>query len=955
MRLDPANRPEFDRMRARLREEAFEQAPQQNVVADRQGGARGAGAGLPRPVGNGQRNMGSGEPGTKLSFLTKLQYWSELGDLKEWNTQWTSNCYTQGKNGESSEAVERIKQFLNTKGATTLDLSSLGLRDLPPLPSKLKELNVSNNRLTYGLSCLPQGLLSLKVSYNGLRSLPDLPAGLTSLDASNNQICCLGKNEQYKSGLPSLPQKLLLLNLSNNCLRGLPRLPDGLTSLDLSNNELYKDGLPELPKRLLSFKVSHNSLRSLPALPDGLTSIDASDNYLASLPTLLPPGLTNLKVINNNLGDLPVLPATLKELEADYNQLTTLRALPPALTVLGVSGNELAHLPNLPHALRMLAACGNKHATHWMYRSPGVAEFQFATGIYNPIRGSYLTSLDVRGSGLTELPNLPTTLRALFASDNKLAGLPDLPKTLSTLFASNNKLIRLPRLPDGLETLHVARNQLTQLPSLPEGLKELSVNANPALKIPADIFAAGDERSQGFLTAVRRWQKLDAPQARRPESSAVQPTPSFGDALRGVGATAYNGAPFLTSEAVIRLPNAFSGGRRPALGGTSGDAPLTRPSAAPEPASVASESASSGAGPSTSAGHGARPIWDNAVLPLSASERAEARRLQAQHDVRQAAAAAENEPSAPSMTPELFMPGAPPSPAPLASTRPRGTAGWTSEGIRQAAGAAPGNAAFLEFLNRLRGSGGSMPPAEYKNEIARPTFLSRVDALLDAMEISPALRNICLSIATDATTSCGDRIGLALNDMEMARINDDALQGRQGLDDEVTLFKLGRGMCRISVLEQIITETILRREATGESIDSVEIRLAYQTQLAEQLDLPGLSRAMLHFSEARLTSHDIDNAARAVGRKEAETGGLKFLAEWQPWQKAMQRRNPAAFARVEQSIQDQEEAVAVLPESLTGEAQRTLYADVADRKLREIQGFTRTQTIIFMNENQHRL
>jgi hypothetical protein len=320
-------------------------------------------------------------------------------------------------------------------------------------------------------------------------------------------------------------------------------------------------------------------------------------------------------------------------------------------------------------------------------------------------------------------------------------------------------------------------------------------------------------------------------------------------------------------------------------------------------------------------------------FPIGDTAFAEAMQLQALYDARHAADAGVAAPSAP----------------PWPSERPRGLGGWAPDATWAATSQAEGAEAFQQFLGRLHGKDGAMAPAEYNNWASRPAFVARVDALLDAMEKSPELRATCLSIAAEATASCGDRIALALNDMEIAHINDDARRGRY---DDAALFKLGRGMYRIDVLDKIATDAIARQHASGGKVEPVEIRLAYQTQLASRLDLPGVSHAMLHLSEAHVTPRELDDAAKSVRRQEAATGGLDFLVGWQPWQEAMKRRNPTAFALVQQSIRAQQEAFAVLPGSLPCQVQRALYEGVVAREKTEIENFTKTETVKFLAENE---
>jgi Leucine-rich repeat (LRR) protein len=83
-----------------------------------------------------------------------------------------------------------------------LDLSSLGLETLPPLPDTVALLLCGNNRLT---------------------ELPDLPSSLSELRCSDNQL----------TRLPAvLPSSLLILDCVNNKLTALPeKLPASLEVL----------------------------------------------------------------------------------------------------------------------------------------------------------------------------------------------------------------------------------------------------------------------------------------------------------------------------------------------------------------------------------------------------------------------------------------------------------------------------------------------------------------------------------------------------------------------------------------------------------------------------------------------------------------------------------------------------------------------------------------------------
>ena len=86
--------------------------------------------------------------------------------------------------------------------------------------------------------------------------------------------------------------------------------------------------------------------------------------------------------------------------------------------------------------------------------------------------------LDIGGLNITELPELPETIKTLFCDRNKLTKLPELPKGLINLYCYNNNLTELPELPEGLELLDCEDNKLTELPELPKTLQILGCRNN---------------------------------------------------------------------------------------------------------------------------------------------------------------------------------------------------------------------------------------------------------------------------------------------------------------------------------------------------------------------------------------------------------------------------------------------------------------------------------------------
>lgn len=93
---------------------------------------------------------------------------------------------------------------------------------------------------------------------------------------------------------------------------------------------------------------------------------------------------------------------------------------------------------------------------------------------------SLLNCMDI---SLSTLPELPTSLTVLYASNNLLTTLPALPPGLQTLYIDQNRLSSIPALPSTLKDMDVGYNQLTNLPVLPN-LTRLNCNNNRLNSLP---------------------------------------------------------------------------------------------------------------------------------------------------------------------------------------------------------------------------------------------------------------------------------------------------------------------------------------------------------------------------------------------------------------------------------------------------------------------------------------
>ncbi|MBE9210815.1 leucine-rich repeat domain-containing protein [Nostoc sp. LEGE 06077] len=405
------------------------------------------------------------------------------------------------------EAEQRIEQA-RRKGAVELDLSGMGLTELPEeiaSVTQLQTLNLSRNQLTQlpeAISSLTQ-LQTLNLFGNQLTQLPEAIASLTQLQTLNlfgNQLT------QLPEAIANLTQ-LQTLDLSHNQLTELPEAIANLTqlqTLDLSHNQLTelpeaianltqlqelnlsKNKLTELPEAIASLRqlqklnLSWNQLTELPKAIASLTKLrllDLTDNKITSLPECLN-SLTQIQelyVSNNRLTSLPKWLVHLTQLQTlglAGNQLTSLPELLVSLThlqTLGLSGNSLKSLPSWLGKLTRLHTLGlaNNNLVHLPESIGNLLE----------LRHLYLGSEEKTGRWRFSWGG---------SSSNKLSLLPD-------------SICRLTQ----LKTLSLESNSIVDLPvglAKLEHLEKLQLNNNP---LDLDLAAVYEQGTQAVLQYLR--------------------------------------------------------------------------------------------------------------------------------------------------------------------------------------------------------------------------------------------------------------------------------------------------------------------------------------------------------------------------------------------------------------------------------------------------------------------
>ncbi|EBS2230032.1 type III secretion system effector E3 ubiquitin transferase SspH1 [Salmonella enterica subsp. enterica serovar Middlesbrough] len=436
-----------------------------------------------------------------------------------------------------------------------------------------------------------------------------------------------------------------------------------------------------------------------------------------------------------------------------------------------------------------------------------------------------------------------------------LTTLPDrLPPHITTLVIPDNNLTSLPELPEGLRELEVSGNlQLTSLPSLPQGLQKLWAYNNWLASLPTLPPGLGDLAvSNNQLTSLP--EMPPALRELRVSGNNLTSLPALPSGLQKLWA--YNNR--LTS-----LPEMSPGLQELDVSHNQ----LTR-----LPQSL------------TGLSSAARVYLDG--NPLSE------RTLQALRDIT----------SAPGYSgPRILFDMAGASAPREARALHLAAADWLTSAREgeaaqadrwQAFGLEDNAAAFSLVLDRLR---------ETENFKKDAGFKAQISSWLTQLAEDAALRAKTFAMATEATSTCEDRVTHALHQMNNVQLVHNAEKGEY--DNNLQgLVSSGREMFRLEKLEQIARE----KAGTLALADDVEVYLAFQNKLKESLELTSVTSEMRFFDVSGVTVSDLQAAELQV--KTAENSGFsKWILQWGPLHSVLERKVPERFnALREKQISDYE-------------------------------------------------
>ncbi|EHV3304066.1 E3 ubiquitin--protein ligase [Salmonella enterica] len=227
-------------------------------------------------------------------------------------------------------------------------------------------------------------------------------------------------------------------------------------------------------------------------------------------------------------------------------------------------------------------------------------------------------------------------------------------------------------------------------------------------------------------------------------------------------------------------------------------------------------------------------------------------------------------------------------------------------------------AAFSLFLDRLR---------ETENFEKDAGFKAQISSWLALLAEDDVLRAKTFAMATEATSSCQDRITLALHHMKNVQLVHNAEKGVY--DNNLPgLVSTGREMFRMEMLERIARE----KARTLALVDEIEVYLAYQNKLKKPLGLTSVTAKMRFFGVSGVTASDLRSAERQVKAAEKREFS-EWLLQWGPLHSVLERKEPERFnALREKQISDYEHTYQMLsdtelkPSGLVGntDAERTI-------------------------------
>ncbi|RON16929.1 NEL-type E3 ubiquitin ligase domain-containing protein [Pseudomonas frederiksbergensis] len=224
----------------------------------------------------------------------------------------------------------------------------------------------------------------------------------------------------------------------------------------------------------------------------------------------------------------------------------------------------------------------------------------------------------------------------------------------------------------------------------------------------------------------------------------------------------------------------------------------------------------------------------------------------------------------------------------------------------------PESADFFKVIRKQRDS------ADYRNPRSRAQLARRVWQMIDAIAIDSDLREELFKQASHPET-CADAGSQLFNNMGIRVLVSKArAESTSAQDLENNLVKLAKSAARLEQVGEIARVEIRsqleksRSEPDYDAPDEVEVHLAYETGLAEQLELPWQSEGMLYQRTSRVDQKMIDAAYDTVIGMEQGDGlvnGMIDPFENPFWEKYLKDTHPARFEANDRLFESKQERV----------------------------------------------
>ncbi|KPG94512.1 hypothetical protein AEQ67_22970 [Pseudomonas sp. RIT-PI-q] len=191
----------------------------------------------------------------------------------------------------------------------------------------------------------------------------------------------------------------------------------------------------------------------------------------------------------------------------------------------------------------------------------------------------------------------------------------------------------------------------------------------------------------------------------------------------------------------------------------------------------------------------------------------------------------------------------------------------------------------------------------------RRQLLQRVVRMLDAVYIDTALREKLYTMAI-APVDCADAGTQLFNNMGIQVLASEAYSySTDPAELERKLVTLAQGAARLEHVNEIARADVASR---GGDPDDVEVYLAYQTGLADRLQLPWQSEGMLFRPVSGVTDAMIDQAYDTVLALGEGDGLLNKMLEQEFWQGYLQEKYPVQIEANKREYQHKYELLETL-------------------------------------------